>query len=190
MDKERGQTRERELSPWTERQGVISFVVLIILCLSFYTLGIFVGRWSNNNAVATVNVSANTLPTNLPSNNPASSSLRLGSSAAGNNTKDTSQASEKPFSEQKKDFLSSNSEKYSVQVASPTTQEEADQIVEKLRKIGLDSVHIISPQPNSVAQFYAVRVGPYDVDTARQVAEELQRDHNFKNVQVMPRPAQ
>lgn len=187
MDKERGQTRERELSPWTERQGVISFVVLIILCLSFYTLGIFVGRWSSSNAVTT----ASSLPANsLSANTSANSSLRLGSSTPAANSKDTSQTAEKPFTEQKKDFLSSNSEKYSVQVASPTTQEEADHIVEKLRKIGLESVHIISPQPNSVAQFYAVRVGPYDVDTARQVAEELQRDHNFKNVQVMPRPAQ
>lgn len=189
MDKERGQTRERELSPWTERQGVISFVVLIILCLSFYTLGIFVGRWSTNNSAAI----ANSLPTNSLSTNVATNpSLRLGSSTStpAANPKETPQPAEKPFTEQKKDFLASNSEKYSVQVASPTTQEEADHIVEKLRKIGLDSVHIVSPQPNSVAQFFAVRVGPYDVDTARQVAEELQKDHNFKNVQVMPRPAQ
>jgi cell division septation protein DedD len=177
VDKEGAKTREKELSPWTERQGVVSFVILIVLCLSFYTLGIFVGRWSSNNTSSQI------------TNNPAmAASMRYnGANAGANETAKDKTSEEKPIIEPKNSFLPSNSEKYSVQVASPNSQEEADKIVEKLRKIGLDSVHVIAPQPNSVAQFYIVRVGPYDVDTARQVAEELQNDHNFRGVQVMPK---
>lgn len=179
MDKDRGRTRERELPPWTEFQGVVSFVVLLILCLSFYVLGIFVGRWSNNNSITT---SANT--SSITTKDPIPSK-RLDPNPTIENRAETS---EKAFIEQKKDFLPDNSEKYYIQVASASSQEDADKIVETLRKIKIDSVHLIAPQPNSVAQFYVVRVGPYDVDTARQVAEELQQEHNFKGIQVMPRP--
>lgn len=176
MDKEGVKTREKELSPWTERQGVVSFVILIVLCLSFYTLGIFVGRWSSNNTTVQA------------TNNPVmAASMRYSGASAETNEVAKDKTEEKSIVEPKNSFLPSNSEKYSVQVASPDNQEEADKIVEKLRKIGLDSVHVIAPQPNSVAQFYIVRVGPYDVDTARQVAEELQNDHNFRGVQVMPK---
>lgn len=173
MDKERGRTREKELPPWTEFQGVVSFVVLLILCLSFYVLGIFVGRWSNNPST--------TSAYSAPVDKEIDPSKRL------DPTKEDSASNEKSFIDPKKDFLPDNKEKYYIQVASASSQEDSDKIVEKLRKIKIDSVHVIAPQPNSVAQFYVVRVGPYDVDTARQVAEELQQEHNFKGIQVMPK---
>jgi len=183
VDKERARTRERELAPWTERQGVISFVILLILCLSFYVLGIFVGRWSNS--VSTANA-ANAISLNTTNTPNPSKRLEPSNAAAENAT----EATEKPVLEQKKDFLPNNSEKYYIQVTSAPSQEEADKVVEKLRKVGIDSVHVVAPQANSVAQFYVVKVGPYDVDTARQVAEELQQEHNFKGIQVMARPGQ
>lgn len=178
MDKERERTRERELSPWTERQGVFSFVILLVLCLSFYVLGIFVGRWSNNKVTATANVT---------SVDPPNPSKRLDPTVA---NQVTPKATEPPLIEQKKDFLPNNTEKYYIQVASVSSQEEADKIVEKLRKAKMDSVHIVIPQENSVAQFYVVKVGPYDVDTAHQVAEELEREHNFRGIQVMSKSIQ
>lgn len=182
MDKERGRTRERELPPWTEFQGVVSFVILLILCLSFYVLGIFVGRASNNGSTIT-SANATSLSAKDKEANP---SKRLDPVLAS----EREEKGEKTFIEQKKDFLPDNSEKYYIQVASASSQEDSDKIVEKLRKIKIDSVHVIAPQPNSVAQFYVVRVGPYDVDTARQVAEELQQEHNFKGIQVMPKPTE
>lgn len=187
MDKERGRTRERELPPWTEFQGVVSFVILLILCLSFYVLGIFVGRASNSGSSTTsahsVSLGASFLDVKNKETNP---SKRLDPSLAS----ETTDKAEKIFIEQKKDFLPDNSEKYYIQVASASSQEESDKIVGKLRKIKIDSVHVLAPQPNSVAQFYVVRVGPYDVDTARQVAEELQQEHSFKGIQVMPKPTE
>ncbi|KAF0242408.1 MAG: Sporulation related domain-containing protein [bacterium] len=178
MDKERERTRERELAPWTERQGVISFVILLVLCLSFYVLGIFVGRWSNSKVTATANITSVATP--IPSK-------RLDPTAANGATPE---ATEKPLIEQKKDFLPNNTEKFYIQVTSAPSQEEADKVVEKLRRLNIDSVHVVAPQENSVAQFYVVKVGPYDVDTARQVAEELEREHNFRGIQVMSRSAQ
>jgi hypothetical protein len=161
----------RETNSWNERQGIFSFVLLIALCLSFYAMGLYVGRWSN-----------------MPAQSAAKADVNL------NNTPTVSAAAATPLevtangTEEKPATLPlPTGERYSVQVATADTQIQADAIVEKLRRAGFESVHAVAPEPNSVAQFYTVRVGPYDVDTARQVADELQREHGYKAVQVMPR---
>jgi cell division septation protein DedD len=79
------------------------------------------------------------------------------------------------------------SEKYSVQIISTETQTEADEVLKRLRLAGFDSAHVIEPKPDSVSQLYIVRVGPYKLEIANQVADELRLEHGFKDVQVMPR---
>lgn len=161
----------QSFSLWSDRQGIITFILLMTLCLSFYVVGVYIGRLSNSSTATAATLSskeskivaANQLaPLTLP-------------------------AQEAPKGDKTEAVKSVASEKYSIQVAATSTQEEADIVVDKLRKAGLDSAHIIAPAPNSVTQFFAVRVGPYDPKTAHQVAEELQKNQDFKGVQLMLR---
>lgn len=159
----------QSFSLWSDRQGIITFILLMTLCLSFYVVGVYIGRLSNGGTATAATL-------------PSKESKMI---AANQPTPLTAPTKEATKGDKPEAVKPATGEKYSIQVAATSTQEEADVIVDKLRKAGFDSAHIIAPAPNSVAQFFAVRVGPYDPKTARQVAEELQKDQDFKGVQLM-----
>jgi cell division septation protein DedD len=160
----------------SERQGIFSFLLLMILCFSFYAMGLYVGRWSSAPPASAANNEMRSPEVTQASILPAATAEATAPPTAPENASELS--------------LPPAAEKYAVQVATAGTQTEADEILERLRRVGFESVHAIAPEPNSVAQFFAVRVGPYDLETARQVAAELQTEHGFKSVQVMPRPVE
>lgn len=169
----------RDKGVWSDRQGVVSFLVLMLLCSSFFTLGLYIGR-SSNVSSASITPTNSTISNNITDKSQPAALTKSNEAATPNNSDPkTNIDNDAP--------LTTASDKFAIQVATANTQIEADQIIEKLRRAGFESVHVITPEPNSVAQFYAVRVGPYDIETARQVATELQQEHGFKNVQVMPK---
>ncbi len=73
--------------------------------------------------------------------------------------------------------------KYSIQIATTATRQEAEEIVLKLQKSGFDSARVIDPDAN--ANFYTVRVGPFKLDIAEQVTKELQQDLGFQQVRIL-----
>jgi cell division septation protein DedD len=156
--------KERDQAIWTGRQMLASLAILTILCGGFYSMGLYIGRWSS-------------MPGSV-----SSAAIEPSAQAA-----ETGQGSATEAVAPDQAILPPPSEKYSVQIAPANSREEADEILKRLRNAGFDSAHILEPEPDSVAQFYIIRVGPYKPDIAEQVAEELRQEHGFKNVQVMPR---
>lgn len=62
---------------------------------------------------------------------------------------------------------------------------EANQVVADLRRKGFTSAYITLPAEGASNPVYTVKVGFYNLPTANQVAEELQRDLGFKNARVI-----
>lgn len=75
--------------------------------------------------------------------------------------------------------------KYAVQVTVVSTAAEANQIVSELHRKGFTSAYITLPADSTGPQLYSVKVGFYNLPTANQVAEELQRDLGFRNARVV-----
>ena len=139
----------------------MSLCLLTMLCAGFYMMGLYIGRWSSMPAQGNAELKA------------APAIVERTVSA------DTQAVTLPP-----------PSEKYAVQVASVESQTDADEMLKRLRRAGFDSAYKIEPEPDSVSQLYMIRVGPYKLDIAQQVADELRQEHGFKDVQVMPRPVE
>jgi hypothetical protein len=151
----------RDQGLWTGRQLFLSLCLLTMLCAGFYLMGLYIGKWSSMPAQGNAELKAS----------PAIVERTVSA--------DTQAVTLPP-----------PSEKYSIQVASVESQADADELLKKLRRAGFDSAHKIEPEPNSVNQIYMIRVGPYKLDIAHQVADELRQEHGFKDAQVMPRPVE
>ncbi len=72
---------------------------------------------------------------------------------------------------------------YAVWVTSVATANEANQIVRDLNRRGFTSAYITRPTDGNTV--YVVKVGLYNLATANQVAEELQKDLGFRSARVM-----
>ncbi|MEW6731411.1 MAG: SPOR domain-containing protein [Acidobacteriota bacterium] len=161
--------RTREQGLWSGRQIVAVFSLLTILCIGFYSLGLYIGRWSNAPAVS----AADAEPTARSQSGQAYSV-----SAADTNTTLATLPE-----------IAQTGDKYTVQVATTATEKDASELVQKLRQSGFDSAHLVTAQAAQAdieANSYTVFVGPYNLETAHQVAEELQREHSFSDVKVIP----
>lgn len=137
------------------KQLILCFSLITLLCLGFYTMGIYIGRLSTSQAETRSShraaVVAPAIPTTIKEATPQQS----------------------------------EASKYSVQIATTATRQEAEEIVAKLQASGFDSVRII--EPDSTANFYTVRVGPFKLDIAEQVTKELQQDLGFQHAQILGR---
>ena len=162
-------------SLWNGYQLFFSLTILTILCGSFYLMGLYIGRWSSVPAGSSINVEPKAQASTAPSETPT-----LPQSAAEPNANAASNSLTPPE-------LAPSSDKYSVQITTTGTKAEANEIILKLRKAGFDSAHVVDPEPNSVVQFYTVKVGPYKLDVAQQVAEELKNEHGFDSAQITTR---
>jgi hypothetical protein len=72
---------------------------------------------------------------------------------------------------------------YAVWVTSVATANEANQTVRDLNRRGFTSAYITRPTEGNT--LYVVKVGLYNLPTANQVAEELQKDLGFRSARVM-----
>src|SRR5262249_41657226 len=141
----------REYGLWSGRQVILIFSLLMIFCLGFYVMGLYVGRWSSLQTSTLANVETKAVETKAQ----PTQTTRVATPVDTANT---------PSATETQPIVPPTSEQYSVQIATATTQSEADDVVNKLRRAGFDSAHIVAPEPNSVAQFYVVRVGPYKLE--------------------------
>ncbi|MCS6884088.1 MAG: SPOR domain-containing protein [Acidobacteriota bacterium] len=87
--------------------------------------------------------------------------------AATSNLKSTEIATEQPSTR----LIAEAQDLYSIQIAATASQEEAKQLLEQLYNAGFESAHIVKPQDMNL---YAVRVGPFKLETAEQIAAKLQ----------------
>jgi hypothetical protein len=74
---------------------------------------------------------------------------------------------------------------YAVWVTSVATASEANQIVRDLNRRGFTSAYITRPTAESGNTLYVVKVGLYNLPTANQVVEELQKDLGFRSARVI-----
>lgn len=137
------------------KQLILCFSLITLLCLGFYVMGLYIGRLSTSQAEASNGYRAATVV-------PATPTVKA------------------PLSQQ-----SEAGSKYSIQIATTATRQEAEEIVLKLQKSGFDSARIIDPDAN--ANFYTVRVGPFKLDIAEQVTKELQQDLGFQQARILGR---
>lgn len=139
------------------KQLILCFSLITLLCLGFYAMGLYIGRLSTSQA------------------EPRYTAAAVAPAVSSPETKEPVTSAQK----------SETGSKYSVQIATTNTRQEAEEIVAKLQKSGFDSVRIIDP--DSSASFYTVRVGPFKLDIAEQVTKELQQDLGFQHAQILGR---
>ncbi|MBL8148406.1 MAG: SPOR domain-containing protein [Blastocatellia bacterium] len=147
---------------WTGKQFLVIFCLMMVLSLSFYSLGLYIGK---NSTVSSTTIS---------SASTSNEAKRVEKSDKGSKSAASAQQQLPP-----------PGDRYSVQIATAQTQEEAEEFLKKLQKSGFDSAHIVASESGSNTQFYVIRVGPYKLEIARQVAEELQKEHGFKDAQIL-----
>ncbi|MBX7220917.1 MAG: hypothetical protein K1Y36_13280 [Blastocatellia bacterium] len=141
-----------------QRMAVTGYVFWLVSCLVFFVMGLAIGRISGPTPSET-KPSAATVRTETAANGRTNEE-RLAATAAAN-------------------------AKYAVLVTVVSTAGEANQIVAELRRKGFTSAYITLPDAGSPTQLYSIKVGFYNLPTANQVTEELQRDLGYKNARVI-----
>jgi cell division septation protein DedD len=200
---------------WDQRQGITSFFILVSVCLVFYILGFYVGRWSsvpaasfgvstnrpvNNGEMSPAATDSETLP--LVAAEPADPEQNASSTASKNTDHSRDNANANSANSANTTITtngvattttntaataSTAEQQFVVRIAGASSIAEARQLESRLRQAGFEGIEVVAPQVGSVAQFYRVQVGPYNRKTAEQVANELQQEHQLSKVSVVPR---
>ncbi len=140
------------------RMTLIVYVGWVVCCTVFFWIGVRVGKQSPP-----------------PSTDRPTSPAAASGKASGPNAGDAERAA----------ATAAANARYMVQVTVVGTPNEANQIVDDLHRRGFTSAFITLPAGPTSARLYTVKVGFYNLPTANQVAEELQRDLGFRNARVV-----